>query len=165
MTIHARGERNIRLGFITCLLGVCGSGRSSCQGYRSRPSWLACLDDVVIGAVLVEAQHRCPSASCALSRSKCKHRALGEAQGTYGSSVDVRRERPDRGQVAVAAVVIQAVSNNKLVRNVESDVGDIDRIPGRLGLSEDCQDPQAGRSTRAQIADEVGKREAGGGGV
>ena len=46
----------------------------------------------------------------------------------------MRGEGADRGEVAVATVVVQAVADDELVRDVEADVRHVDRVLGASGL-------------------------------
>ena len=59
-----------------------------------------------------------------------------QKKGSGHISLSGKCESTHEGQVAVEPVVVQAVADHELIGDVESDVGDIDRIPRRLGLSE-----------------------------
>src|SRR6478752_8180618 len=77
------------------------------------------------------------------------------------SAVDVRGEGADRGEVAVATVVVQAVTHDELVRDVEPDVAHLDRHLLGLRLAEGGHDLQAGGVAAAQVADQVRQGQAG----
>src|SRR5690349_2591583 len=68
------------------------------------------------------------------------------------STVDVRGKRAHEGQVAVTLGVVEPVPDHELVRDVESDVTNVDLGFGRFGLAQQRADLQRGRPTRLQVA-------------
>ena len=88
-------------------------------------------------------------------------RGAGVPARRRGSAgVDVRGERADERQVAVALGVVEAVADDELVGDVEADVAHVDVDLGRLRLAQQGADLDRGRAARRQVGQQPGQGQA-----
>src|SRR5690625_1359679 len=77
------------------------------------------------------------------------------------AAVDVGRQRPDEGKVAVLLGEVEAVPDDELRRDVEPDVLDVDLDLGGLRLTQQGSDLDRCRAAAAEVGQQPGQGEAG----